>query len=134
MAQGKEQRYLDLLARIDGGTRKTQLEGELKQLRAAFMETHGNAERQDSFVKRHEADLVGLKKKEPDTQHLSREAIIEAGREKSALTWLAVEHLADEVEKLEARIKDIDRAGLPKPKSDAEVDAEVEAEEEEETS
>jgi len=126
MAQGKEQRYLDLLARIDGGTRKKQLEEELKQLRTAFMETHGNAERQDSFVKRHEADLVGLEKKSPDTQHVSREAIIEAGKEKSALTWLAVEHLADEVEKLEKRIKKIDRAGLPEPEPEEEAEEEEE--------
>lgn len=117
----KEQRYRDLLGRIDGGARKVQLEAELKQLQAAFMETHGNAERQDGFVKKHELELAALKKKEPDTKHVSREAIIEANKEKAALTWLAVEHLAEEVEKLEGRIQEIKTAGLPEAKVDEEA-------------
>lgn len=123
---GKEERYRDLLGRIDGGTRKTQLEEELKQLRAAFMETHGNAERQDGFVKKHELELAALNKKEPDTKQVSREAIIAANKEKAALTWLAVEHLADEVEKLEGRIKEIDEAGLPKAKAEEVVEEKAE--------
>ncbi len=108
-----EQRYRDLLGRIDGGVRKTQMEGELKQLRLAFMESHGNANRQDSFLAKHEAELEEAKKKEPDMEFVSREAIITAIKEKSGMLWLGVEHLADEVEQIEGRIKEIDEAGLP---------------------
>jgi len=116
----KEQRYHDLLGRIDGGTRKKQLEAELEQLRVAFMETHGNAERQDAFLKKHELELAAAQKKEPDTKHVSREAIIDAIKEKSVMTWLGVEHLATEVEKLEGRIQQMKEAGLPKVKGDEE--------------
>lgn len=116
----KEQRYRDLLGRIDGGTRKKQLEAELEQLRVGFMETHGNAERQDAFLKKHELELAAAQKKEPDTKHVSRETIIGAIKEKATMTWLSVEHLATEVEKLEGRIKKIEEAGLPEVKGDEE--------------
>lgn len=118
----KEERYRDLMGRIDSGTRKAQLEEELKQIRTAFMETHSNAERQGAFVKKHELELAALKKKEPTTtQYVSREAIIDSAKERAAMLGLMVEHLADEVEKLEGRIKEIDEAGLPKAKADEEA-------------
>ena len=117
----KEERYRDLLGRMPGSDRKVKMEAELKELRESFLATHSNAERQESFVKKHEQELAVLKKKDPNkdekpanTKYLSREAIIESNKERTALAWLAVEHLADEIEKLEGRIKELAEAGLPK--------------------
>ena len=130
---GNDQRYRDLMGRIDGGVRKKQLEAELTQLRSAFMEIHGNAERQESFVKKSKDALALLKKKdakaareagEPEEDsgakmvYVSRESIISTAEERALLAWLQVEHLAEEIESLEARIKEIDEAGLPKTKGE----------------
>ena len=113
----KEDRYRDLLGRIDGGTRKKQLEEELKQLQGGFMDAHGNVERQAAFIKKHELELAAAQKKEgADTQHISREAILARAREQLPLMQINLEHLADEIEKLEGRIKEIAEAGLPKVK------------------
>jgi len=104
-----EDRIRSILEKIDPSVRRARLLEQQKDLEQRFVDTCFGLENQRRLVARH---VEALKTADTPTQR----SIVEQATEGLRLQELLVEHLADEVERVQAALDEIQKAGLPKPK------------------
>ncbi len=132
MSHKDDDRFREMLEKIDPSFRKARLEEELDGnektgvvgYRARFLQAHSDAGAQGRLVESHKKSIAG-----PDDTGLAdissssmQQSLVEArdrtltlARENERIAWLMVEHLAGEIERVEKQLEEIRVAGLPKP-------------------
>jgi hypothetical protein len=104
-----EDRIRSILEKIDPSVRRARLLEQQKDLEQRFVDTCFGLENQRRLVARHEE---ALKTNATPTQV----SITAQAAEGLRLQELLVEHLADEVERVQGALDEIQKAGLPKQK------------------
>ena len=104
-----DERIRSILEKIDPSVRRARLLEQQRDLEQRFVDTCFGLENQRRLVARH---AEALKTVDTPTQR----SITEQATEGLRLQELLVEHLADEVERVQGALDEIQKAGLPKQK------------------
>ena len=128
------EKFRELLEKIDPSFRKARLEAELDGddqsvgLKRRFLSVYQESQAQSRLVKRHEKalkDLPAPAGSASEEERAScrrilgvRQATLDQARENERANWLFADHLREEIERVMGQLEEFSKAGLPPAAAD----------------